>query len=333
MGRILSGIQPTGNIHLGNYLGAIKNWVSLQNQHDCYFCLVDLHALTTRPDPADLHESTLMMAASYVAAGIDPHKSVIFPQSAVAAHAELMWILSCHTSLGWLNRMTQFKEKSGKTRDQAVLGLFAYPVLMAADILLYQATDVPVGDDQKQHVELTRDIAISFNNYYGKPVFQIPTPRILGQATRVMSLRDGMQKMSKSDPAEGARIGLFDHPDEIAKKIRKAKTDMLPFPDVYDDALNQRPEVKNLINIYAALENSDPAAVCQKFSGGNFAPFKEALTDVCLNVLHPFQARYRQIISDKAQLLTLLKEGTERAASIAHQTLDDVKKTVGLVKI
>src|SRR5580658_3124318 len=255
MNRIFSGVQPTGNLHLGNYLGAIRNWVRLQRDFDCIFCIVDLHALTLPQDPAQLRAQTREVTAAYIAAGIDPDRCIIFNQSTVSGHAELSWLLGCLTPLGWLNRMTQFKEKAGKTRDEAGLGLYAYPVLMAADILLYKATHVPVGEDQKQHLELSRDIAGAFNRQYNVDFFPLPEPQILGEATRVMSLRDGTKKMSKSDESDYSRINLTDDADAIALKIKKAKTDAEPLPAALAD-LQKRPEADNLVTIYAALADS-----------------------------------------------------------------------------
>src|SRR5271156_4767789 len=266
MNRIFSGIQPTGNLHLGNYLGAIRNWVELQHGFECIFCIVDLHALTQPQDPAELRASTREVTAAYIAAGIDPEHCTIFNQSMVSAHTELAWLLGCLTPLGWLNRMTQFKEKAGKHRDMAGLGLFAYPVLMAADILAYKATHVPVGEDQKQHLELARDIAGAFNRRYGVDFFPLPEPQILGEATRVMSLRDGTKKMSKSDESDYSRINLTDDADTIALKIRKAKTDTDPLPDTLA-ALEKRPEADNLVTIYAALSDSTREKVLKEYAG------------------------------------------------------------------
>src|ERR1700722_10773576 len=272
MNRIFSGIQPTGNLHLGNYLGAIRNWVALQHDYECIFCIVDLHALTMPQDPLELRHSTREVAGAYIAAGIDVEHCIIFNQSMVSAHAELAWLLSCLTPLGWLNRMTQFKEKAGKQRDLAGLGLYAYPVLMAADILGYKATHVPVGEDQKQHLELARDIAGAFNRFYGTEYFPLPEPLIQGAATRVMSLRDGTQKMSKSDESDYSRILLTDNAETIGLKFRKAKSDSLPTIEYEPET---RPEVANLINIYAALANTSREAVVAKFEGKNFSEFKK----------------------------------------------------------
>src|SRR5437660_8141570 len=277
MNRIFSGIQPTGNLHLGNYLGAIRNWVVLQHDFECIFCIVDLHALTQPQDPAQLRGATREVTAAYIAAGIDPESCIIFNQSTVSAHAELSWLLSCLTPLGWLNRMTQFKEKAGKQRDMAGLGLYAYPVLMAADILVYKATHVPVGEDQKQHLELARDIAGAFNRRYERDFFPLPEPQIFGTATRVMSLRDGTKKMSKSDTSDYSRINMTDDADAIALKIRRAKTDPEPLPEDIAD-LERRPEADNLVSIYAALSDMSREAALAPFAGANFSTFKESLS-------------------------------------------------------
>src|SRR4051794_9199726 len=281
MNRIFSGIQPTGNLHLGNYLGAIRNWVALQHDYECIFCIVDLHALTQPQDPDELRASTREVTAAYIAAGIDPQRCIIFNQSTVSANAELAWLLGCLTPLGWLNRMTQFKEKAGKQREMAGLGLYAYPVLMAADILLYKATHVPVGDDQKQHVELARDIAGAFNRRYERDFFPLPEPQILGEATRVMSLRDGTKKMSKSDTSDYSRLNMTDDADTIALKIRRAKTDPKPLPETIA-ALEARPEADNLIGIYAALTDATREVTLTRFAGQNFSTFKEALSEVAI---------------------------------------------------
>src|SRR5438034_8119475 len=277
MNRIFSGIQPTGNLHLGNYLGAIRNWVALQHDYECIFCIVDLHALTLPQNPDELRQATREVTAAYIAAGIDPERCIIFNQSMVTAHAELAWLLGCLTPLGWLNRMTQFKEKAPKQREMAGLGLYAYPALMAADILLYKATHVPVGEDQKQHVELARDIAGAFNRRYGRDFFPLPEPQIFGEATRIMSLRDGTKKMSKSDMSDYSRINMTDDADAIALKIRRAKTDPEPLPHTID-ALEARPEADNLIGIYAALADMTREAALARFAAQNFSTFKEALS-------------------------------------------------------
>ena len=286
MDRIFSGIQPTGDLHLGNYLGALRNWVALQHDYQCIYCMVDMHAITVWQDPKELTASTREVTAGLIAAGLDPDHNVLFNQSAVPAHAELAWIFNCVARLGWLNRMTQFKEKAGKNRENASVGLYAYPNLMAADILVYKATHVPVGEDQKQHLELTRDIAQKFNNDYGVDYFPLTEPLILGEATRVMSLRDGNNKMSKSDPSENSRINMTDGTDEISRKIRKAKTDPEPLPGD-PNGLEGRPEAGNLIGIYAALSDQSAADVCAKFEGAQFSKFKEELTELAVSVLGP----------------------------------------------
>lgn len=330
MKRILSGMQPTYQLHLGNYLGALRNWVSLQHDYESLFCVVDLHALTQQPDPAELRKNTRSAAAAYIAAGIDPEKSAIFVQSHVRSHAELHWLLSCRTPLGWLNRMTQFKEKAGKKKDQANLGLYAYPVLMAADILIYQATHVPVGDDQKQHLELTREIANSFNFDFDIDHFTMPEPQIMGAATRVMSLRDGTKKMSKSDPSDASRINLTDDPDLIAKKIKKAKTDPLPMPEALEE-LEGRPEATNLINIYAALADTNEQAVLDDFGGGQFSQFKSALVDLAVEKLAPINTRMIELNENPDELDRILAKGAEKANTIAEENLRQVKEIMGLL--
>lgn len=332
MSLIFSGMQPTRQLHLGNYLGALKNWVKLQNDMDAIFCVVDLHAMTIDHDPETLRNNIREVAAAYIAAGIDPDKNILFNQSSVSGHAELNWILTCHTPLGWLNRMTQFKEKAGKQKDNAVLGLYAYPVLMAADILLYKATHVPVGEDQKQHLELARDIAGAFNRYYkADGFFPLPEPQILGEATRVMSLRDGTKKMSKSDESEYSRINLTDDADTVALKIRKAKTDPEPLPDTVED-LEKRPEANNLVTIYAALSDTNRAAVLAEFGGQQFSAFKSALADLSVAKLAPIAGEMNRLLGDKAELDRLLKKGADRAGEIAARTVNEVKDLVGLVR-
>src|SRR5579862_1936085 len=284
MNRIFSGIQPTGNLHLGNYLGAIRNWVALQHDYDCIFCIVDLHAITVPQDPAQLRAQTREVTAAYIAAGIDPERCIIFNQSMVPGHAELTWLLGCLTPLGWLNRMTQFKEKAGKQREEAGLGLYAYPVLMAADIILYKATHVPVGEDQKQHLELARDIAGAFNRRYERDFFPLPEPQIFGAAARVMSLRDGTKKMSKSDTSDYSRINMTDDADAIRQKIRKAKTDPHPMQPTVAEA-QTRPEAENLLSIYAALADKSLEATVAEFAGSPFSRFKETLIDLAVSVL------------------------------------------------
>jgi tryptophanyl-tRNA synthetase len=329
--RILSGMQPTGSLHLGNYLGALRNWVALQQDYECFYCVVDLHAITVPQDPQALRDSIRMTAASYIAAGVDPTKSTLFAQSAVGGHTYLNWVFCNHTPLGWLDRMTQFKEKSRKNHDQELLGLYAYPVLMAADILVYKATHVPVGEDQKQHLELARDIAGAFNRAYGVEYFPLPEPQILGEATRVMSLRDGTKKMSKSDESDYSRINLTDDADAIALKIRKAKSDTEPLPDNVK-ALETRPEADNLITIYAALADTSRAAIVQKFAGQQFSGFKKDLTDLAVAKLSPITAKMRELLADRAALDRLLAKGADKANTLAEKHIAEVKDLVGLWK-
>ena len=331
MNRIFSGIQPTGNLHLGNYLGAIRNWVALQRDYECVFCIVDLHALTMPQDPAELRHSTREVTAAYIAAGIDVENCIIFNQSMVSAHAELSWLLSCLTPLGWLNRMTQFKEKAGKQRDMAGLGLYAYPVLMAADILGYKATHVPVGEDQKQHLELARDIAGAFNRRYGIDFFPLPEPQIFGAATRVMSLRDGTNKMSKSDTSDFSRINMTDDADTVALKIRRAKTDPEPLPATIE-ALEKRPEADNLIGIYAALADKTREAALAQFAGENFSVFKQALTEVSVTTLGRIGDEMRRLMADPQHIDAVLHRGAERAAAIAMPILREVQDVTGLLR-
>ena len=331
MNRIFSGIQPTGNLHLGNYLGAIRNWVALQRDYECIFCIVDLHALTMPQDPAELRHSTREVTAAYIAAGIDVENCIIFNQSMVSAHAELSWLLSCLTPLGWLNRMTQFKEKAGKQRDMAGLGLYAYPVLMAADILGYKATHVPVGEDQKQHLELARDIAGAFNRRYGIDFFPLPEPQIFGAATRVMSLRDGTNKMSKSDTSDFSRINMTDDADTVALKIRRAKTDPEPLPATIE-VLEKRPEADNLIGIYAALADKTREAALAQFAGENFSVFKQALTEVSVTTLGRIGDEMRRLMADPQHIDAVLHRGAERAAAIAMPILREVQDITGLLR-
>jgi tryptophanyl-tRNA synthetase len=328
--RVLSGVQPTGNLHLGNYLGAIRNWVSLQNSHECLFMLADLHAITVPQDPEKLRKSVRETAAAYIACGIDPEKSAIFPQSAIAAHCELGWILSCHTPLGWLNRMTQFKEKAGKDRENAVLGLYSYPVLMAADILVYKATHVPVGEDQKQHLELARDIAGAFNRYYKHDVFPLPEPLILGEATRVMSLRDGSKKMSKSDESEYSRINLTDDADAIAKKIKKATSDSFTTIGENNAA---RPEAANLITLYATLRGISRQQALDECGDMNFSAFKQALVEVAVAHLSPITQRMRELLEATDYIDKVLAQGAGRAGDIAGPTMREVKERVGFLTL
>jgi tryptophanyl-tRNA synthetase len=329
--RIFSGMQPTRQLHLGNYLGALRNWVALQDSYECVFCVVDLHSLTIDQPPEVLHSNIREVAAAYIAAGIDPERNILFNQSFVSQHAELSWLLSCHTPLGWLNRMTQFKDKAGKQKEMANLGLYAYPVLMAADILLYKATHVPVGEDQKQHVELARDIAGAFNRHYGIEYFPLPEPQILGEATRVMSLRDGTKKMSKSDESEYSRINLTDDADAIATKIRKAKTDPEPLPDTLE-ALEKRAEANNLVTIYAALSGETRPAVLGRFAGAQFSAFKASLVEVAVAKLSPITTRMKELLDDKAEIDSILRKGGERASAIAAKHLDELKDIIGLLR-
>jgi tryptophanyl-tRNA synthetase len=330
MKRIFSGVQPSGDFHLGNYLGAVRNWVAMQNDYDCIYCIVDLHSLTVQPEAERLRARTREVAAAYLAAGVDPKKCIIFNQSAVSGHAELGWILSCHTPLGWLNRMTQFKEKAGKHRENAVLGLYGYPVLMAADVLLYKATHVPVGEDQKQHVELARDIAGAFNHTYKVELFPIPEPQILGVATRIMSLRDGTKKMSSSDPSDAARINMTDDADTIASKIRKAKTDSEPLPSELA-GLENRPEAANLVNIFAALAQVSKEEALKPFGGAQFSGFKNALADLVVSKLAPISDEMRRLMAAPAEIDAVLRDGAERANVIAKKTLRETFDLVGLV--
>ena len=330
MQRVFSGVQPTGNLHLGNYLGAIRHWVEMQQDYECLFCIVDLHAITVPQDPAHLRNATREVAAAYIACGIDPRTSIIFPQSSVSAHAELAWILNCHTPLGWLNRMTQFKEKAGTQRDNASLGLFGYPVLMAADILAYKGQVVPVGEDQKQHLELARDIAGAFNRHYKQEYFPLPEPKILGEATRVMSLRDGTSKMSKSDPSDNSRINLTDDADTIASKIKKAKSDMLEGV-TYDPTT--RPEASNLLNIYASLANVPRKEAEERFRTSSFSAFKNELADVAVSALSPITAKMRVLMDDPESIDGFLQAGAERAQEIAAKNMAEIKEIVGFLPL
>ncbi len=329
--RIVSGVRATGGLHLGNYIGAIKNWTEMATQHgdaDFLFFIADLHAITTPYDEKALKDNTREIAAAYIAAGVDVRKMILFPQSAVPGHAMLQWLLTSLTPMGWLNRMTQFKEKAGKQRDNAVLGLYAYPVLQAADVLLYQATHVPVGEDQKQHIELARDIAGAFNRRYGQEFFTLPEPIIRKEGARIMSLRDGTKKMSKSDESDYSRINLMDDADTIALKFRKAKTDSDPLPDSFE-ALKDRPEAANLVTIYATLADMDRDAVVKQFAGRNFSVFKPALAELTAEKFTPVATRMRELLSDKAELDRQLAEGAERARAIAVPVLDDTMKLMG----
>ncbi|MES2906290.1 MAG: tryptophan--tRNA ligase [Pseudomonadota bacterium] len=337
--RVLSGMQPTGNLHLGNYLGAMVNWVKLQQSHECLYCIVDMHAITVPQDPAELEKAIREVAAAYIACGIDAKKHVIFNQSRVSAHAELSWILNCTARLGWLNRMTQFKEKAGKDKENASIGLYTYPVLMAADILTYQATHVPVGEDQKQHLELARDIAQKFNNDYAARIaslelpaefFPQPEPLITGPVPRVMSLRDGTKKMSKSDASDNSRINLTDSADMIAQKIRKAKTDTEPLPSE-TAGLVGRPEAENLVAIFAALSDRSKDDVLKEFGGGQFSSFNNALADIAVAKLSPITNEMQRLKSDPAMIDAVLKDGAERARAIAMPILAKAKQIVGFL--
>jgi tryptophanyl-tRNA synthetase len=329
--RVVSGIQPTGNLHLGNYLGAIVNWVKMQDQGECLFFLADLHAISMPCDPAELSASTREMTATLIASGIDPERSVLFNQARVPAHAELQWLLSGTARIGWLNRMTQFKDKSGKNKEGASIALFAYPVLQAADVLLYRATHVPVGQDQKQHLELARDIAEKFNFDTGTETFVPPEPYIGDTAARIMSLRDGTAKMSKSDPSDMSRINLADDSDTIAKKIRKARTDAEPLPETMDD-LADRPEARNLVTIYAALAETDPAAVLTEFGGKGFGDFKPALADLTVAVLAPVASRFAELKDDSSTLDNILSQGAARAVALGAPILEDAYQALGLLR-
>jgi tryptophanyl-tRNA synthetase len=332
---VLSGMQPTNTLHLGNYLGALKNWVRLQDQMPCLFCVVDMHAITQDAGyghPGELAQATREVTAAYIAGGIDPVKSPIFNQGQVPEHAELAWIFNCVARLGWLDRMTQFKEKSGKHKERASIGLYTYPVLMAADILVYRATHVPVGEDQKQHLELARDIAAKFNNDFAAPdFFPQPEPVITGTATRVMSLRDGSRKMSKSDESDASRINLTDDADAIANKIRRAKTDPHPLPATKDE-LKDRPEAENLLNIYAALADRDRDAVMAEFAGQQFSAFKNALAELTVAKLTPINSEMRRLLADPGEIDRVLKDGAHRARAIAVPIMEDVKKKVGFIQ-
>jgi len=330
--RVLSGIQPTGGLHLGNLLGAILRWVRMQDEAECLFFLADLHALTVDVEPGELLSNVREMAAALIASGIDPAKSTLFAQSAVPAHSELAWLLQCTARIGWLNRMTQFKEKSGKNREGASVGLYTYPVLQAADILLYQATHVPVGEDQKQHVELTRDIAMKFNNDFDVELFVPPEPFVGGgTSARVMSLRDGTSKMSKSDPSDMSRINLTDSDDAIAQKIRKAKTDPEPLPA--DPAgLEGRPEAKNLVGIYAAVTSETVEQVLSRFAGQGFGLFKPAVADALVGLLAPIRGRLEQLRQDPAELDRILEAGAARATELGAPVLAKAKAAVGLTR-
>ncbi|UYO49488.1 tryptophan--tRNA ligase [Rhodopseudomonas palustris] len=342
--RVFSGIQPTGNLHLGNYLGAIVNFVKMQETHNCVYCVVDLHAITVPVTvwggPDELRKNIREVTAAFIASGIDPKKQIIFNQSQVAEHSELAWVLNCIARLGWLNRMTQFKEKAGKDRENVSVGLYDYPVLMAADILVYRATHVPVGEDQKQHVELTRDIAQKFNNDFsasiaaqgfGDAYFPLPEPVITGPATRVMSLRDGTKKMSKSDPSDYSRINLTDDADAIAQKIKKAKTDPEPLPSE-EKGLETRPEADNLVGIYAALSGKPKTDVLTEFGGAQFSAFKSNLVDLAVTKLSPIAGEMKRLSADHGYVDSVLADGSDRARAIAAETMVAVKDIMGMVR-
>ena len=327
--RVLSGVQPTGGLHLGNYLGAIKNFVPLQEQYESLFCVVDLHAITTWQDPSDLISKKCEVAAAFIASGINPDKSIIFNQSQVPEHTQLSWVLNCVARMGWLNRMTQFKDKAGKNKENVSVGLFTYPVLMAADILLYKATHVPVGEDQKQHLELTRDIALKFNNDFNKEVFPLPEPIIMKKAARIMSLRDASKKMSKSDTSDFSRISLTDSNEEIEKKIKKAKTDALPIPDS-NRSLEDMPEAKNLLTIFSACEEEDFEKTFDKFKGKNFSELKKDLTEVLINKIGPIRDEMKKLNNDKKYLIQILNRGSQKAQKISTKVMKEVYEVTGL---
>ncbi len=331
MNRIFSGVQPTGNLHLGNYLGAVRNWVTLQNQFECIFCIVDMHAITLWQEPTALKAHTREVAAAMLAAGVDAKKHILFVQSQNRDHAQLAWIFNCVARIGWLNRMTQFKDKAGKHRENASVGLFAYPNLMSADILAYKATHVPVGEDQKQHLELARDTAQKFNSDYGVEFFPLPEPLILGAATRVMSLRDGQKKMSKSDESDYSRINMTDDAETIELKLRKAKTDPLPLPEAVAE-LEQRPEAANLLGIWAALSDSTLDAAVARFAGQPFSTFKKELTEVAVSVLAPINAEMKRYLADPAQIDAILRDGAERARSISAPIIAEIEEIVGFLR-
>ena len=330
--KIFSGVQPSGNLHLGNYLGAIKNFVDLQNQKEteCVYCIVDLHAITVKQEPKELKKNIRETLATFIASGIDYKKSIIFNQSSVSAHAEGAWMLSCVARMGWVNRMTQFKEKAGKDKEKASVGLYAYPVLMAADILLYDATHVPVGHDQKQHLELCRDIAQRFNSDFNAPDFlKTPEPLIQKQFSRIMSLKDGTKKMSKSDPSDLSRINLTDDKDKIVNKIKKAKTDSMPIPSIKED-LNKRPEANNLLGIYSSLSNQDLEQSKNEFSGKNFSEFKEKLSDLLVEKINPISKEIKRLLNDTKYLDNILLEGSQKADRIASVKIKEIKKIIGI---
>jgi tryptophanyl-tRNA synthetase len=329
--RILSGVQPSGDLHLGNYLGAIKNFVLLQKEFECFFCVVDLHAITVWQDPKVLKQKTREVTAAFIASGIDPNINTLFVQSQVPQHAQLAWIFNCVARMGWLNRMTQFKDKAGKNSENMSVGLFSYPTLMAADILIYLATHVPVGEDQKQHLELTRDIALKFNNDFKTDIFPIPEPLILGTATRVMSLRDGLKKMSKSDPSDYSRIMLSDSEGEIVKKIKKAKTDPIALPENLDEA-KKRPEAINLLTIYAALNDVDLEKVVSEYSGKEFSQFKKDLGELASSKLSPISFEMNKLMQDEKYLDSIINDGKDRAIAVADPVLSKIYEIIGFFR-
>jgi len=331
MNRIFSGIQPSGNLQLGNYLGAIRNWARMQKDYECIFCVVDLHAITLPQDPEVMRRATREVAAGMIAGGVDPTSCIIFNQSQVPEHAELAWILNCVARMGWLNRMTQFKEKAGKDREGAFVGLYTYPVLQAADILAYKATDVPVGEDQKQHIELSRDIAQAFNSMFGVDFFPLPEARIQAEAARIMSLRDGSKKMSKSDPSEYSRINMIDGPDEIAQKIRRAKTDPHPLPESLE-GLEGRPEAANLITIFAALSDRSLASVIAEFAGKGFGDFKGALSELAVSTLGPIGDEMKRLMAAPGEVDAILRDGVEKARAIAQPIVREAQDIVGFLR-
>ena len=330
MNRIFSGIQPSGNLQLGNYLGAIRNWARMQKEYDCIFCVVDLHAITLPQDPEIMRQATREVAAGVIAGGVDPTNCIIFNQSQVPEHAELAWLFNCVARLGWLNRMTQFKEKAGKDREGALVGLYTYPVLQAADILAYKATDVPVGEDQKQHIELSRDIAQAFNSMFSVDFFPLPEPRIQTEAARIMSLRDGTKKMSKSDPSDNSRINMVDGPDAIAQKIRRAKTDPNPLPETPEE-LSDRPEALNLITIYSALSDRTVQSVTTEFAGKGFGEFKSSLSELAVSILGPIGDEMKHLMAEPDEVDKILHTGAEKARAIASPIVSEAKEIVGFL--
>ena len=329
---VFSGVQPSGDLHIGNYLGAIKNFISMQHEYDCLFCVVDLHAITVKQDPIELKNNTYEVVATYIASGIDPKRSIIFNQSHVSSHAELAWILNCVCRIGWLNRMTQFKEKAGNDKENASSGLFSYPTLMAADILLYKATHVPVGNDQKQHLELTRDIAQKFNNDFKvKDFFPVPEPFIDKNISRIMSLRNGLEKMSKSEESDYSRISLMDNEESIRRKIKKAKTADIVMPDT-EKEINELPEVNNLLNIFSGVTQKSKSELISIYSGKNFAGFKQNLSDALIELISPINSEISRLMNDKAYLDSIIKNGAEKANERAMKTLSEVYDIIGFIK-